>query len=173
MTREEAIKVLLNEWECIDRNDGIHCDRQCEKCDLVMDSAILKDAYNMAIQALEQELTDAISRETVLSKIKEVCFSKEWTQFRVNNGSHGQRDFIIDYIEKLPSATQKSGKWIPVSERLPELKQRILVSYETMDDGKKVDITTYDKYGFLIGKAQAWMPLPEPYDPQESEEQTE
>ena len=53
---------------------------------------------------------DAISREAVLSKIKEVCFSKEWTQFRVNNGSHGQRDFIIDYIEKLPPVTQKSGK---------------------------------------------------------------
>ena len=55
------------------------------------------------------------------------------------------------------------GEWVDVSERLPELKQRILVSYETMDDGKKVDVTTYDKYGFLIGKAQAWMPLPKPY----------
>ena len=55
MTNEQAIKVLLDEWKCIDRNDGINCDRQCEKCDLVMDSAILKDAYNMAIQALEKE----------------------------------------------------------------------------------------------------------------------
>ena len=57
------------------------------------------------------ECDDAVSREAILSKIKEVCFSKEWTQFRVNNGSHGQRDFIIDYIEKLPSVTHKSGKW--------------------------------------------------------------
>ncbi len=55
MNNEQAIKVLLDEWKCIDRNDGINCDRQCEKCDLVMDSAILKDAYNMAIKALEQE----------------------------------------------------------------------------------------------------------------------
>ena len=56
MNNEQAIKVLLDEWKCIDRNDGINCDRQCEKCDLVMDSAILKDAYNMAIKALEQEM---------------------------------------------------------------------------------------------------------------------
>lgn len=66
-------------------------------------------------------------------------------------------------FESCAEQEPKSGKWIPVSERLPELKQRILVSYETMDDGKKVDVTTYDKYGFLIGKAQAWMPLPKPY----------
>jgi len=59
MTNEQAIKVLLDEWKCIDRNDGINCDRQCEKCDLVMDSAILKDAYNMAIQALELEYKTA------------------------------------------------------------------------------------------------------------------
>ena len=58
MTREEAIKVLLDEWKCIDRNDGINCDRKCESCDLVMDSFVLKDAYNMAIKALEQEPCD-------------------------------------------------------------------------------------------------------------------
>ena len=67
----------------------------------------------------------------------------------------------ISALEQKPC--EDAIKWIPVSERLPELKQRILVSYETMDDGKKVDVTTYDKYGFLIGKAQAWMPLPKPY----------
>ena len=69
----------------------------------------------------------------------------------------------IEALEQLPSVTQKSGEWIDVNDRLPDLKQRVLISYETMDDGKKVDITTYDKYGFLLGKADAWMPLPEPY----------
>ena len=55
MTNAEAIKILLNEWKCIDRNDGVHCDRKCESCDLVMDSAVLKDAYNLAIKALETQ----------------------------------------------------------------------------------------------------------------------
>lgn len=55
MTNAEAIKILLNEWKCIDRNDGINCNRKCESCDLVMDSAVLKDAYNLAIKALEAQ----------------------------------------------------------------------------------------------------------------------
>ena len=48
---------------------------------------------------------DAISRKAVLSKIKEVCFSEEWLKFRADNGSNGQRDFLINYIEQLPPAT--------------------------------------------------------------------
>ena len=48
---------------------------------------------------------NTISREAVLSKIKEVCFSKKWLQFRIDKGSNGQRDFLINYIEQLPSVT--------------------------------------------------------------------
>jgi len=57
---------------------------------------------------------DCISRQAVLSKIKEVCFSKEWIQFRADYGSHGQRDFLINYIEGLPHVTpsQKRGQWL-------------------------------------------------------------
>ena len=56
---------------------------------------------------------DAISRKAVLSKIKEVCFSEEWLKFRADNGSNGQRDFLINYIEQLPPATPqpKMGHW--------------------------------------------------------------
>ena len=53
-------------------------------------------------------------------------------------------------------------KWIPVSERLPEIGQRVLVSF-TIEDEKKVDITYFDKHGFLRGIMDAWMPLPYPY----------
>ena len=56
MTNNEAIKVLLNEWKCIDRNDGVNCNRKCESCDLVMDTAVLKDAYNLAIDALKKQI---------------------------------------------------------------------------------------------------------------------
>ena len=57
---------------------------------------------------------DLISRQAVLNKIKEVCFSKEWIPFRVDKGSNGQRDLIIDYIKNLPSITPqpKTGHWI-------------------------------------------------------------
>jgi rubrerythrin len=64
------------------------------------------EALEMGIEALEQvSCDDAISRQAVLNKFKEVCFSKEWTQFRIDYGSHGQRDFLINYIEQLSSVT--------------------------------------------------------------------
>ena len=55
MTREDAISTLEKEWQCIDRNDGMHCNRVCDKCELVMDTKVLKDAYNMAIEALKAQ----------------------------------------------------------------------------------------------------------------------
>ena len=57
---------------------------------------------------------DCISRQAVLNKFREVCFSKEWIQFRADYGSHGQRDFLINYIEGLPHVTpsQKRGQWL-------------------------------------------------------------
>ena len=60
------------------------------------------------------------------------------------------------------------SKWIPVSERLPKIGKRVLVTYN-QEDKLKVDTTTLDRHGFLIGVVTAWMPLPAPYEPQESE----
>ena len=56
MTDQEAIDVLFNEWKCIDRNDGIHCDRKCENCDLVLPIEQIRDAFNLAITALERRI---------------------------------------------------------------------------------------------------------------------
>lgn len=73
------------------------------------------------------------------------------------------------------------GKWIPVSERLPDVDKYILVSfenftisdigrYETDKDGSGAfypgdDDKSYVEYGLFVN---AWMPLPEPF--RESEE---
>lgn len=53
-------------------------------------------------------------------------------------------------------------RWIPVSERLPEIGQRVLVTYN-QEDKLKVDTTIFDRHVFLIGVVTAWMPLPQPY----------
>mgnify|MGYP002528461719 CR=1 FL=1 len=47
--------------------------------------------------------TGAIPTDTardILSKIEEVCFSKNWIDYRINYGSNGQRDYIIHYIKR-------------------------------------------------------------------------
>ena len=66
----------------------------------------------------------------------------------------------------------KTGHWIPVSEGLPYIGERVLVTTETLDNGKMVTGTYYDRYGFVCGNVLAWMPLPKSYESQESEEQT-
>ena len=55
--REQAIIVLTHEELCVYRNVDNACDRDCEKCDLVLNDVVLIKAYDLAIEALKQEPT--------------------------------------------------------------------------------------------------------------------
>lgn len=55
MTNEEAVKIIKTELECIKRNDGTDCDRNCADCDLVMEDTDIKEALGMAIKLLRKE----------------------------------------------------------------------------------------------------------------------
>ena len=83
-------------------------------------------------------------------------------------------------LNDLPSVTQepKTGHWIPVSEKLPEDGQEILFSTKTgrVHSGKYHDDNSanqwyshHDKCNAWNNVVTAWMPLPKPYEPQESE----
>ena len=88
---------------------------------------------------------------------------------------------------------QKSGKWISVSERLPEKDgEYLLFGKIDKDEENYIFVGDYDSCGEQFGIWQeqydrstlgcigsefyeyasviAWMPLPESYEPQESEE---
>lgn len=77
MTNQEAIDVMFNEWKCIDRNDGIHCDRKCESCDLVMDVGIIREAFNMAISALQAQDSSKPTAESAQNVPKEYLISRK------------------------------------------------------------------------------------------------
>lgn len=49
MTIQRMIELLQIEKECITRNNGVNCDRNCDKCDLVQDSQELLDMYEEVI----------------------------------------------------------------------------------------------------------------------------
>ena len=105
---EESFAFILNKKEA-DVFNSLNNEQKEVVCKL-LDNAVRNE------NPVEKVVSngDCISRQAVLSKIKEVCFSKEWLQFRADYGSHGQRDFLINYIEGLPHVTpsQKRGQWL-------------------------------------------------------------
>lgn len=119
MTREE-------------RENAVHClkvmidEEVCEECKLYGTTGTdhcEKDCVRLAIEALEQEpCEDCISKKAVLDKINEICFNREQesVDFRVAQGSNGQRDLIINFIESLPSVQSK-----PKTEVLDKIKAEI------------------------------------------------
>lgn len=86
----------------------------------------------------------------------------------------GQSKKTVDAIEMGIHAL-KETQWIPISERLPEEEEYILLSfanYTGLDIGRYEkdgendkfypgdDEETYAHYGLIVN---AWMPLPKPY----------
>lgn len=95
--------------------------------------------------------------------------------------------FLVNYmniLEKQMTNSENPNKWIPVSERLPEDYQRVLVTVVNYWGVEVVRVAEYhnskrlfqiqennDKWkvgeeGFL-----AWMPLPKPYREEEEKEE--
>ena len=72
------------------------------------------------------------------------------------------------------SSSEKPNKWIPVSERLPEIHQDVILSLRSLDIeiGFRAETEPYFYcYGRYIDPENvlAWQPLPEPYK-EESED---
>lgn len=127
---------------------------------------------------------DAISRQAALDVIAETD---------ITNGTEpvftGKQ--VQALLRDLPPVTPKQ-RWFPVSERLPEEYGEYLITWTTSQSKRPFigisegEITSeYDhehnrfKFKWLLEdyvknypdvKVIAWMPLPEPFEPQESEE---
>ena len=83
----------------------------------------------------------------------------------------------------MPSVTPQEPRWIPVSERLPDTDDEVLCWYEYYHWSQEKVLPEYGIGGYFketsawYGEVAsgrdvrviAWMPLPEPYEPQESE----
>ena len=117
----------------------------------IYDNQWLREAVDMAIEALQAKIGgDLISRKDAIDAIG------------------GDIMGGLNYrwiLQSLPSAEAVQG-WIPVSERLPDKEERILVTV-----WGDVDVAWRDKYGiwesdeYMYEKEEitAWRPLPEPY----------
>lgn len=77
---------------------------------------------------------------------------------------------IRQWIDEIISLENKTSDWIPVTERLPEVNKKVLVTYEKLNGGTLLvgfDKRVITKGGELWqGKGNriiAWQPSPEPY----------
>ena len=158
MTREEAINHLKTVAK--------------SAIDSGYDSAVV-DAVVMATKALEQEPCEdeyiKVPKNALKYRTKGmVAYNAEW----LKNHFDIERAVICGVQEP------KTGHWIPVSEKLPEDGQEILFSTKTgrVHSGKYHDDNSanqwyshHDKCNAWNNVVTAWMPLPKPYEPQESE----
>lgn len=125
-----------------------------------------------------QPTGDLISRQAAIDLVKDVCEA-----ILSMCGSHydGEDEVYDDRLEvdailkcnkeirialrNLPSA-QPEQRWIPVTERLPENRRYVLVTYKYVYGLIDHGITWYgeaEKKWNTSRDVIAWMPLPEPY----------
>lgn len=196
----EEIIEALEQQPCIQEKQA-----NADKIDAVYIDGF-KAGYSQAKFDLEQEpCDDAVSRKDAEQMFRNIrCHLKP--QDYKSAEEFNTRDLMLlnaeQMIHALPSVMHKSGKWIPVSERLPEyngwyqctanLDDLLLTVDLYYKNGKWLDnrrinmFDTYEIYGYgnstekhklsyeeLISEFDwtanviAWMPLPEPYEPQE------
>lgn len=109
-----------------------------------------------------------------------------YTEYHAGKAVIKDRSLLAEAMEKLARLedaedTNVLSKWIPISERLPEEEEYILLSfanYTGLDIGRYEkdgendkfypgdEEETYASYGLIVN---AWMPLPEPYREGEDE----
>lgn len=82
---------------------------------------------------------------------------------------------VKQVAECLPTIAPKP-QWIPVSERLPEDAEMMLVTYRTNGGLLRVNQAYYNKgcwrmNGYNVYGVIAWMPMPESYDLEDAEQE--
>lgn len=118
-------------------------------------------------KALEQQPSDdCVSRQAVLDMAKSYN----------TDGYDSYTPLVVDVedIEELPPVTPIQ-RWIPVSERLPEIGEKVLCQCQAnIYDVLKltVDGWYYDKnHCYMSGFVIAWQHLPKPYEERRGSEE--
>jgi len=156
MTREEA-EEYANEMTY---RDAVYNALQ-GKCIPYRKATFIK-LYELLDMVEPREREDAISRADTIEWLKRVT---------VTDGITFETGFkqILTDIQNMPSVTPKPkmGRWIPVSERLPEKYEEVIVTDVEVSDTYQSQYIGNGYWecdnGAFTNRIIAWMPLPEPY----------
>jgi hypothetical protein len=137
-------------------------------------------------------MDDLISRQAAIDALGEKPLA--WTEGEYELGLQNQWQSDVDALNGLPSA-QPEQRWIPCSERLPgehewlgtkkfgtTISNEVYVTFEAPDGQRFAKHISFQngklspvdeqrmKVWFKGAKPIAWMPLPEPYREERTEE---
>ena len=124
-------------------------------------------------------MSDLISRQAALEMLNDNELERQ-TDDSFDGDLHRYKRAAQRIIAQLPPAQQ----WIPCSERLPKAGIRYQVTFESgevgyadfrnkiflLDGSVKENVWEIEEYYEEDGEVIAWMPLPEPYKAERSEE---
>ena len=161
---ELAIKALEQE-PCIDLEELRH--RFGSDVASVVEDMIKGTDKRWSCSEKPNRCGDAISRQAAIDAIENEQKKIMRSDWSIDQAKFSAMSEIRALIEALPSvSTEKTGQWIPVSEKLPEED-----TYLICTDKGYIATVMYDRsVGWLISaKIIAYMPLPQPYT-EESEE---
>ena len=164
MKREEAIQQLQNCKDLIKQDGQDYLDER--------DVPIL----DMAIEALrncsEKPNGSLISKEDAIEAMDKLWGDIKRTHRRVAKGHEAVYLDMRGTIKTLPPADRPTG-WIPVSEKLPDLKTEVIYSFDGIVstgymidrdfNGEKTESHWEDLESGVTIEPTHWMPLPEPY----------
>ena len=126
-------------------------------------------------------MADLIDRQALRDAMYHEAFETDSDEQRWDSGCWIRYKMFERILDSLPPAQpeRKAGRWIPVTERLPEVDENVLISYHYDEeseffppfDGVTISYWTGVKNRNIphfadMGDActvLAWMPLPEPY----------
>ena len=149
MTREEAIEIIKRE-------------NNLDK-DVWNIFPEYRESLELAIEVLNQKpCEDCISRQAVL----------DCQRFIYDETGEELEVIHAESVLNLPPVKPQEPKWIPVSERLPKIHnymQEYIVTIKGNFTRTAFFTETNGKSWWSIDNVIAWMPLPKPYEPQESE----
>ena len=158
MTREEAVKEIEKVFEPAFANYIITA---------LTEGATVSDIQHRWGRAYEAGVKDRLEQEPNTWSLDD---AREDFMYDVYNTldflpTNEEANQIIDSFDRVTSSIKQEPRWIPVTERLPDENGGYLVTV------KRGYVTT----ALWVGNAEnwkevtAWMPLPTPYEPQESE----
>lgn len=171
---EESHTAMMMAIKALEQQpDAIHNERE---------QAYMKGYEDASKRFRAEPCEDAISRQAAIDYLMD---NMTWYgEDGYETDEDEKRDNIESLINAIPSVTPQQ-RWIPVSEKLPKINQRVLVtSYgrvcyammisadgnsgypifklqDSLNERVICETTVHSK--FTTSRITAWMPLPQPY----------